>query len=75
MRKAPINRGAILDRLHRGTVWVCIGLTVYGTYLTGARIYNYFTVVRPANKLKEIEMLREGAPEPIHMDMAKNLKL
>lgn len=74
MRKTP-NRGAILDKLHRGTVWVCIGLTCYGTYLTGMRIYNYITVVRPANKLKELEMLREGAPEPINMDIAKNLKL
>lgn len=74
MRKAP-NRGVLLDKMHRGAVWVCIGLTCYGTYLTGMRIYNYFTVVRPANKMKEIEMLREGAPEPIQLDIAKNLKI
>lgn len=74
MRKAP-TRGVLLDKLHRGAVWVCIGLTCYGTYLTGMRVYNYLTVVRPANKQKEIELLQEGAPEPINLDLAKNLKL
>ncbi len=41
MKKAPKTH--ILDRLHRGVVWTCIGLTAYGTYLLGWRVHRYFT--------------------------------
>lgn len=76
MRRAPRNSGAILDRLHRGAVWTCIGLTLYGSYLTGMRVYNYFTVIRPMKKQQELEFLKEGAvPEPVSLDSAKELKL
>lgn len=61
MQKKRINSNAILDRLHRGVVWTCIGLTLYGTYLLGARGYRYVTVVRPARQKEELKMIEEGS--------------
>jgi len=54
----------ILDTLHRGAVWSCVGLTVYGLYLGGLRVHRYYTVVKPAflekKRLQELELLEEG---------------
>lgn len=76
MKKSPI-KGALLDRMHRGAVWTCMGLTLYGTYLTGVRVYNYFTITRPMRKQQELEMLREGTANApaLSLDTAKEIKL
>lgn len=57
MKKAP--RTHILDRLHRGVVWTCIGLTIYGSFLLGRRVQRYFTVVKPRRDEEDMRMLRE----------------
>lgn len=49
----------ILDRLHKGFVITCMGVTLYGTFLLGMRVYRYFTVIQPANKEAELRMIKE----------------
>lgn len=55
MKKVPTKR--LLDTLHRGVVYTCMGLTLYGTALIGHRVYRYFTVVKPQRELSELKML------------------
>lgn len=60
-----MKRGArtnILDRLHRGVVYTCIGLTVYGGYLLSLRVHRYITVTRPNRQAAELQMIQEGSP-------------
>ena len=59
MRKIPKNLN-FLDKLHRGAVIACIGLTVYGTALIGHKVYRYFTVVKPQRELQEFQLLEVG---------------
>ncbi|EDW00374.1 uncharacterized protein LOC6564609 [Drosophila grimshawi] len=73
MQKKPLNANTLLDKMHRGVVYACIGVTLYGTYLIGMRYYHYFTVIRPEKKVMdqqaELKLLDEGAH-----DKAKELK-
>lgn len=46
-----------LDKLHRGIVITCMGLTLYGTALIGLRVYRYFSVIRPSREEAELKML------------------
>lgn len=55
MKKIPTSK--ILDKLHRGVVITCIGLTLYGTVLIGNRVYRYFNVVKPHREALELKML------------------
>ncbi|XP_055541280.1 uncharacterized protein LOC129727453 [Wyeomyia smithii] len=59
MRKQSKN--ILLDRLHRGAVYTCMGVTLWASYVIGARLYHYFTVVKPARKAEELRMLEAGA--------------
>ncbi|CAD7087464.1 unnamed protein product [Hermetia illucens] len=68
MKKPRQNH--LLDRLHRGVVISCIGLTLYGSYLLGARVYRYFTVIRPAIKEAELKRIEEQSS----LDKAPELK-
>lgn len=47
----------ILDKLHRGFVYTCMGLTLYGTAIIGHRVYRYFSVVKPQREIAEMKML------------------
>lgn len=69
MQKKRLGGNSILDKLHRGAVYTCIGITLYGTYLLGQRAYNFYTVVRPEREKAEKQMISEGAH-----DNAKELK-
>ncbi|XP_055374905.1 uncharacterized protein LOC129607757 [Condylostylus longicornis] len=60
MLNKKVSRNQVLDRMHRGVVWTCIGLTLYGSYLLGLRVHRYFTVIRPAKQQKELQMIEEG---------------
>uniref|UniRef100_A0A182QD97 Cytochrome c oxidase assembly factor 3 mitochondrial coiled-coil domain-containing protein n=1 Tax=Anopheles farauti TaxID=69004 RepID=A0A182QD97_9DIPT len=55
------SRNLLLDRLHRGVVYTCMGLTLYGSYMLGVRVYRYFTVIKPARQAEELKMLEAGA--------------
>lgn len=55
MKKVPTKR--LLDNLHRGVVYTCMALTLYGTALIGHRVYRYFTVVKPNRELSELKLL------------------
>ncbi|KYN30875.1 hypothetical protein ALC56_14687 [Trachymyrmex septentrionalis] len=54
----------LFDRLHKGVVSVCMGVTVIGTLMIGYKVYEYFRYVRPLqqvqSKLMEDELLLEG---------------
>ncbi|XP_058059138.1 uncharacterized protein LOC131209976 [Anopheles bellator] len=54
-------KNLLLDRMHRGVVYTCMGLTLYGSYMLGVRVYRYFTVVKPARQAEELRMLEAGA--------------
>ncbi|CAB3253474.1 unnamed protein product [Arctia plantaginis] len=60
-------RNMLYDKLHRGGVLVCIGLTLYGSVLLGDHFYKYFKYVKPqidaAKKAAEKELLAEGSSE------------
>lgn len=43
-----MNMNRLADKLHKGFVVGCIGMTLYGSYLLGLRVHRYFTVIRPA---------------------------
>ena len=61
-RRFTWNR--VLDKVHRGLVLGCVGLTVYGFYLAGLRVHRYYTVLVPLGeerrRQKELELLGEG---------------
>jgi len=64
MKSRRFNVENILNKVHRGIVWSCVGLTCYGFYLAGLRVYRYHTVLKPLGeerrRLQEIELLKEG---------------
>lgn len=72
MRKSPINRTTILDKLHRGAVYACIGVTLYGTMLLGMRVHRYFTVVKPERQRQELQSIEQGTTDSL--DKAPELK-
>ncbi|XP_073828055.1 uncharacterized protein [Musca autumnalis] len=73
MQKKRIGGRGLLDKLHRGAVYACIGVTLYGTFLLGMRGYRYYTVVKPE---RERKLLEEGASTAFEQqqDTAKELK-
>lgn len=68
----------ILDKLHKGFVCACVGVTMYGTYLLGWRFYRYFTVVKPRNEERELtnkqSLLAEGSSDNLK-DNAPQLRV
>lgn len=64
MKKTP-GKSILIDRIHKGIVLTCVGITLYGLVGFGSRWYNYFTVLRPEAKRRELlekeELLTEGA--------------
>lgn len=47
------------DKIHRGAVLACIGLTAYGTFLLGLRVYRFYTVGKPAAEMRALQMIQE----------------
>lgn len=47
MQKLPRAAGRWVDVLHKGFVLTCVGVTLYGMVIVGARTYNYFTYIKP----------------------------
>lgn len=64
MKKTARNN-LILDRLHKGVVVTCIGLTFYGCFLLSLRVHRYFTVIRPARQEQDLKMIKEGSSDNI----------
>lgn len=65
MKKLPkSNYNYYLDKLHRGVVMTCIGVTIIGFTQFGVHLYYYFTKIKPQAKLLEKEkLLSEGSSE------------
>ncbi|XP_065168804.1 uncharacterized protein [Atheta coriaria] len=63
--KKVAKSNILLDRLHKGVVLTCIGITLYGVGHLGLRWYRYFTVLRPEAKQRELldqqKLLTEGS--------------
>lgn len=59
MQKKRVRVSNILDKLHRGVVYTCIGVTLYGTFLLGMRVHRYLTVVRPQRQADQLKMIEE----------------
>lgn len=53
-----IQKFKFLDLAHRGVVITCMGLTLYGTFLLGHRVYRYFTIIKPNREASEIALLK-----------------
>lgn len=66
------SRNLLFDKLHRGTVLVCIGLTLYGSALLGEHFYKYYKYVKPqieaTKKAAELELLSEGSSDKLLLD-------
>ncbi|CAG9786208.1 unnamed protein product [Diatraea saccharalis] len=62
-------RNYLYDKLHRGGVLICIGLTLYGSVLLGDHFYKYFKYVRPqieaSKAAAEQELLAEGSSDKL----------
>lgn len=69
MKRRRANSYNIIDKLHRGAVWMCIGVTVGGTCILGARLWNYYMYEKPERKRLELQKLEQQATE----DKAKQL--
>ncbi|EFN76858.1 hypothetical protein EAI_16506 [Harpegnathos saltator] len=58
------RRDRIYDKLHRGFVNTCIGVTLIGGVLLGYKVYEYFVYIRPLHKAQykvtEENLLDEG---------------
>ena len=50
--------GYLIDKLHKGFVLSCIGVTLYGLGVAGHRAYLYFTVTRPARAEEQLRQLQ-----------------
>lgn len=50
----------LIDRMHRGFVYTCMGLTAYGSYLLGLRVYRFFTVIKPEVNAYQQQLLQHG---------------
>lgn len=72
------TRNLILDKLHKGFVITCIGVTGYGCYLLGWRFYRYFTVIKPERQIlaseEQKQLLAEGRGFNETLDTATELK-
>lgn len=73
MRKSPI-KSALIDLFHKGFVYTCIGVTIYGCSYIGYRYYRYVTREKPKILLENQKLLAEGSSEVIK-DNAETLKL
>lgn len=73
MKKSPI-RSALVDKLHKGFVYTCIAVTIYGFSYMGLRYYRYVSEVKPKRLLENQNLLAEGSSE-ILKDSAETLKL
>lgn len=58
--KRPIQPNQLVDRMHRGFVYTCLGLTAYGGYLLSLRVYRFFTVIQPETKAYQQQLLKHG---------------
>ncbi|CAH0397930.1 unnamed protein product [Chilo suppressalis] len=62
-------RNQLYDKLHRGGVLICVGLTLYGTVLLCDHFYKYYKYVRPqiqaSKAAAERELLAEGSSDKI----------
>lgn len=65
MQKIPKRTyNKVLDKLHRGFVMTCMGVTLYGFTAFGIQMFHYFTKIKPQKKLLEKEtLLAEGSSE------------
>ncbi|EZA51224.1 hypothetical protein X777_09901 [Ooceraea biroi] len=54
----------LYDKLHRGFVKTCIGVTLAASCMIGYKVYEYFRYIRPLQsaqaKLAQEELLLEG---------------
>ncbi|KAJ8917530.1 hypothetical protein NQ315_005579 [Exocentrus adspersus] len=73
MKKSPI-RSLLVDKFHKGFVYTCIAVTIYGLSVVGMRYYRYITERRPQKLLEKQELLAEGSSE-ILKDTAETLRI
>lgn len=54
-------KNKLYDRLHHGTVKICMGVTVIGLIYIANFGYQYYTQVKPERKLQQLKVIEEGA--------------
>ncbi|XP_067634807.1 uncharacterized protein [Eurosta solidaginis] len=69
MQKKRVLVNTVLDKLHRGAVYACMGVTLYGTFLLGLKVKHYFTESRPQIKAEKLKMIEEDV-----LDKSKIIK-
>lgn len=77
MRRLP-KTNVLLDRLHKGFVVTCIGVTAVATLYLSYSAYNYFAVYKPTAKQKQLvekqQLLLEGSSDNLQ-DTAPSLQI
>lgn len=62
-------RNVLYDKLHKGVVLCCVGLTLYGSVIIGNHFYRYYRYVKPqidaAKASAEKELLAEGSSDKV----------
>lgn len=53
-------KNKLYDRLHHGTVYICMGVSVLGLGYLGYFGYKYYTEIKPELKLKQLKLIEEG---------------
>lgn len=61
LRKRRVSGYNFLDKLHRGAVYVCMGVTVAGSSILVARLWNYYMYEKPERKRLQLKMQEEQA--------------
>jgi len=59
MLKRVPRKDLIIDKMHRGAVLACVGLTFVGLFICGERAVNYLTRVKPEKIAAREELLVE----------------
>lgn len=70
MRQKVKNK--LYDRLHKGTVMVCMGVTLIGFSYIGYFAYTYYTKIKPELVAKHLKAIEEGTSTG-NTDLAKTI--
>lgn len=73
MRKSPV-KSVLIDTFHKGFVYTCIAVTIYGCSVIGMKYYRYITEDKPRKLLENKKLLAEGSSE-VMKDNAETLKV
>ncbi|CAL7946493.1 unnamed protein product [Xylocopa violacea] len=64
------QKSYILDKMHRGVVWVCIGTTIVSTMLLVFKGFIYYRYAKPAMREAQMKASKELLEEGSYKELA-----